>query len=166
MISADRKKLELAEIELRESEKSDSEFLKQLYFSRRKDEFSMFGWSEEQIKGLLEMQFNAQNQSYNVNFPNAEHSIIRSKTENIGRMIVDRNSDAIHLVDIVLLQNFRNLGIGSKLIADLIEEAKKENLPLNLQVARENLIAQELYRKLGFKVTSENEMNFSMSWKK
>lgn len=143
----------------------DLEFLSKVYFSTRIEEFAMFGWSEAQLESLIEMQFNSQKQSYSIQFPDAEHSIICLDQKKIGRIIVNRTSHEIRLVDIALLPEFRNSGVGSKIITDLTEEAKRKNLPLTLQVARNNSAAFRLYQKLGFQVTDENEMYISMEWK-
>ena len=114
----------------------------------------------------MKMQLNAQNQSYKVNFPQAKYSIINLKTDKIGRIIVNRSEREIQLVDIALLPDYRNLGIGSKIISDLIVESQNTGLPIILQVARDNRLALKLYKKLNFKIISENEMKFSMCWEK
>ncbi len=152
-------------IEFYNASDDDLEFLAKVYYATRIEEFSMFGWSEDQLKSLLEMQFNSQKQSYSIQFPAAEHLIICLYQEKIGRIIINRTSEDLRLVDIALLPEFRNLGVGSKIITDLIEEAKRKTLPLTLQVARSNSAAFRLYQKIGFQVTGENEMYISMEWK-
>lgn len=159
-------KTNLDEIEIYSVSVDDAEFLKEVYYSTRIEEFSMFGWSEDQITNILEMQFNSQKQAYSLQFPEAENLIICLNKERIGRIITNRTANELKLIDISLLPKFRNMGVGTKLITNLIKEATVKNLPLTLQVARNNPAAFRLYQKLGFQVTGENEMYISMEYKK
>lgn len=60
--------------------------------------------------------------------------------------------DDCHITDIVVKKDFRMLGIGSKLLEKLIQEAKKENVTsLTLEVNANNIPAIGLYEKYGFK---------------
>lgn len=67
----------------------------------------------------------------------------------IGRMIVAREDQELRLVDIALLAEHRNSGIGTRLIQELIAEAAKVGKPLRLQVLKSNPAAR-LYSRLGF----------------
>lgn len=158
--SSDRK------IEIAGDSESDEIFLAEVFFSARFEEFASLGWSDEQLREFLLMQFNFQTQSYRVQFPDAENLIIYLDNEKIGRLIVNRSPTDLRLVDISLLPEFRNSGIGTKIIKDLLIEAEGKNLPLNLQVARNNSSAFRLYLKLGFRIICEDEMHLSMEWRK
>jgi ribosomal protein S18 acetylase RimI-like enzyme len=158
------RKTNLEEIEIYNASDDDIEFLSEVYYSTRFEEFSSFGWSEAQIRNLLEMQFNVQKQAYSFQFPEAESLIICKNKEKIGRIIINRTTTELRLVDISLLPQFRNFGIGTKLITDLSKEATDKKLPLSLRVAQNNQAAFRLYQKLGFQVTDENEMYISMKW--
>ena len=60
--------------------------------------------------------------------------------------------DDCHITDIVVKKDCRMLGIGSKLLEKLIQEAKTQNVDsLTLEVNSNNIPAQRLYKKYGFK---------------
>lgn len=59
--------------------------------------------------------------------------------------------DDAHITNIVVHKDYRHIGIGSKLLEELIFLAKKQNkTSLTLEVNTQNTIAQELYLKYGF----------------
>lgn len=144
---------------------SDAELIEKIYYFTRNDEFAALGWSDEQLKMFLKMQCDYQRQSYQMQFPEAEYSMILFEDKKIGRLIVDRTENEIRLVDIALLPEFRNRGIGSEIIEDLGVEAKTNDKPLGLQVERNNSGAFRLYRKLGFEVVGENDIYISLEKK-
>jgi ribosomal protein S18 acetylase RimI-like enzyme len=145
---------------------ADEDFLGKLYFSARSDEFSPLGWDAEQLGRFLTMQYKIQKEAYRLQFPDAENLIIWLKKEKIGRLIVNRSAADLRLIDISLLPEFRGSGFGTKIISDLQSEAGEKNLPLTLNVARNNSSAFRLYQKLGFQTTGEDEMYVSMQWRK
>lgn len=144
---------------------SDDELIEQIYFHTRNEEFAATGWSDEQLRPFLKMQCDFQRQSYNMQFPNAEFSMILFEDRKVGRLIVDRSEDEIRLVDIAILPEFRSLGIGSQIIGDLFIEAEKSNKPLGLQVEKNNQKAFHLYRKLGFEIVGGDDIYISMEKK-
>lgn len=156
------KDLKTAKIILAPATEADLKFVENVYISTRIDEFAMIGWDEEQLRQFLAMQNNIQKQAYSHQFPDAENLIICLEKEKIGRLIVNRNTNELRLVDISLLPQFQNLGVGTKIIKDLLNEAKEKKLPLTLTVARNNPAAFRLYQKLGFQITGEDEMYISM----
>lgn len=140
----------------------DADFIAKVYFSTRKDEFAMPGWSDAQLEIFLKMQFDAQRQSYAMQFPEAENSVIKLGEIAVGRLIVDRIESEIRLVDIALLPEFRKLGIGGKIIKNLISEAENKQLPLTLTVEKTNEGAFRLYQKLGFEIVGDNAIYIAM----
>lgn len=55
------------------------------------------------------------------------------------------------VTNIALLQNFRGKGLGRMLVQSLIDKAKNDGAEtIFLEVRRSNILAQELYKKLGF----------------
>ena len=135
---------------LREATPEDQPFLLEVYASTRLDELEGFGWSEDQKRAFIQMQFLARERSY----PRAGNRIILLNGRPVGRMMVDRNETGILLRDIALLTEFRNAGIGSRLIQDLMKEATAAAKPILLHVVSTSP-AVRLYERLGFVRTSD-----------
>jgi ribosomal protein S18 acetylase RimI-like enzyme len=146
---------------LRKISVDDELFLRELFFDVRSPEFTQFGFPSEQLKPLLAMQYNAQTQTYNAQYPNAEHSIIELTGEKIGRLLVNKEEEKTLLVDIAILHNFRGQGFGSF----LLEELKSESEIIGLSVYKTNFGAIKLYEKHGFAVTNDDGMYLEMEWK-
>ena len=143
-------------IDLRPFQLADKSFLYKLYSDTRADELAAWNWSEEQQDAFLKQQFVAQQRSYDA-LPNADHQIILKDGRPIGRIIVIRNDEEIRLVDVALLAEWRNQGIGTSLIQALLSEAKSDGKPMKLQVLNTNR-AIRLYQRMGFEIVGENGM--------
>jgi|SRR2546428_2834346 len=152
----------LNSVKLRPATADDEPFLRELYASTRAHELSILDCDERQKLAFIEMQFNAQNQQYQMSYPEAENSLIVSDERSIGRMIVNE-SDELTLVDIALLPEYRGRGIGSRLISALLAQASATGKPVLLHVLRYNR-ASQLYTRLGFSMIGEDGMYFHMKW--
>ncbi len=136
-------------VTLRFSTPDDQEFLFAVYASTRDEELSLWGWDENQKRAFLEMQFRAQGQQYGLCYPQADNNVIIFADHPVGRLLVDKMGPEITLVDIALLPEYRNRGIGTLLIESLLQEAKALRKNVALQVLRGSAAAR-LYERLGF----------------
>ena len=141
----------------------DEAFLFQVYSSTRAEEMALVPWNDEQKHAFLQMQFNAQTQSYRQEFPDAEYHVILHDGVAAGRLIVDRADERILLIDVALMPEHRNLGIGSALIGDLKTEAQETGRPLRLDVENFNP-AFRLYERLGFEKIDEAGFYLRLEW--
>lgn len=146
---------------LRAIDKNDEAFLADLFYDVRSVELIQAGLSETQLIQLLTIQYVAQSQSYNAQYPNAKHSIIELEGEKIGRLLINFNNKNIHLVDISILHNFRGKGAGSYILEFLKSEAES----VTLLVFKTNFRAILLYEKHEFKIVNEDGMYINMEWK-
>ena len=151
-------------ISLRLATPVDEDFLYQVYASTREDEMAIVPWTLEQKEAFVRMQFNAQRQSYRMQFPEATYEIILRDQVPIGRLILSRTDDRILLIDIALLPEYRHNGIGSTFIQDLQSESAKAGMPLRLYVETFNP-ALRLYERLGFLKMAENGIYYEMEWR-
>lgn len=143
----------------RPSTPSDDDFLLSVYASTRAQELALTNWGEAQKSSFLQMQYRAQQRQYQHAYPHADHQIIEYKGIPAGRLIVDRSGSETFLVDIAILTNFRNLGLGTFILRDLQSEGKK----IILHVMRSNPAA-DLYQRLGFVFTGEEAFYSQMEW--
>lgn len=141
----------------------DQAFLFQVYASTRKDELSLWGWDEAMQNNFLKMQWTAQQQSYAQQFANSDHRIILLEDIPVGSVIISRSDQQIRLVDIALLPEHRNKGIGALCIQKLQDEAAFAGIPLHLSVIKTNP-AQHLYKRLGFLTVGEEGIHLRMEW--
>ncbi|MBE9180905.1 GNAT family N-acetyltransferase [Oculatella sp. LEGE 06141] len=141
----------------------DEPFLFELYASTRAEELDAWGWDDTQRHLFLQMQFKAQRWSYQTRFPNVDQQFVRLGDRAIGALMVDRTPTEMCLVSIALLPDYRNHGIGTRLIQELFAEAAQTQRLLKLQVACHNR-AFHWYERLGFVTTGETGGYFQMEW--
>jgi ribosomal protein S18 acetylase RimI-like enzyme len=80
-----------------------------------------------------------------------------------GVVKVTRNEDSWRLLEIQLLPQFHGLGLGRRILQDLIADADRAQVAaVHLSVLRNNP-AEALYRRLGFRVVSETATAFEMT---
>ena len=144
------------------SRPEDEDFLRELYFASRGDLDAM-PVSEELKRNLLLMQYQSQTAAYAQQYPAASHEIVEINGRPIGRLLTDRQPDSICVVDISLIPETRNQGIGSALLRQVMAECSEENLSCTLQVVITNP-ARALYERLGFRVEDDDGVRLSMRW--
>ena len=146
---------------LRPSTADDEPFLCRLYASTREDEMAVVPWSASEKDVFLTSQFNAQHTFYHQQFNKAEFLIIEQENNPIGRLYLDRREDEIRLIDIALLPEHRNRGIGKTFLEELLKEGQQKGLPVRIHVEHNNP-ALRLYERLGFQKVTENGVYFLM----
>lgn len=141
-------------VALRALHSEDMAFIERLYAGTRAEEMSHSGWPAEQIAAFLRQQFHAQHSYYQAHFADGEFSIIENAGQAIGRLYLFWGHTTLNLIDIALLPEWQNQGIGSELLTPLISRADEQGLAIELSVETYNP-AQRLYARLGFQVINE-----------
>ena len=152
-------------ITLRASSEEDEAFLREVYASSREQELAMVPWNDEQRAAFLRMQFDAQHSYYHAQFPEANYQIILQEGEPIGRIYVLRLPEEIRIIDITLLSQHRNAGIGTPLIRELMEEAERTGKAVNIWVEEYNP-SRSLFSRLGFSKVHEEGFNWLLEYRR
>jgi ribosomal protein S18 acetylase RimI-like enzyme len=155
---------ERARVALRPATPEDRDLLYRVYASTRSDEFAALDWDEGTVAALLRSQFEIQDRAYREKYPAASFSIVVVDDVSAGRMYVADRPEAIRLIDIELLSDYRGRGIGTRLIRELQDRARSGGRTLRLSVARTNR-AHALYRRLGFREVAGNDAYVELEWR-
>jgi ribosomal protein S18 acetylase RimI-like enzyme len=151
-------------VTLRPCRPDDEAFLYRVYASTREDELAPLDWDQAQKEAFLRMQFTAQHRFYHEQFPDAAYDLVLRDGQPIGRLYVDRRPDEIRILDIALLTEERQAGIGSALLRELLAEAAQARLPVRIHVELYNP-ALRLYRRLGFVDAGTTGVHLLMEWR-
>lgn len=92
-------------------------------------------------------------------FENAK--LIYLNDNKIGLLKVVENEKNIEIIQIQIDPKYQGKGIGGKVIKDIIENNSKFKKKISLSVLKGNK-AIDLYKKVGFKIISENEHSYVM----
>jgi ribosomal protein S18 acetylase RimI-like enzyme len=111
---------------------------------------AVYGWDDE-----------VQRRWFNEKFDPVKIRIIQRDGHDAGLLQVEETSGHVFLAQVEILPTFQNQGVGSAVIRAVIEDAKRKNKPVLLQVLRPNP-ARRLYQRLGFSVWAENATHFKM----
>ena len=133
----------------RRSHPSDEAFLRRLFASTREAELHAIGERGMDPVAFLDLQFRAQDAAYRAQFPRASRDVIEAGGRPVGRLYVNVVNKETRVIDISLLPDWRNRGIGRRVLSELIRHSHREGSPVTLHVAAGNP-ARHLYEGLGF----------------
>jgi len=139
-------------------------FLYQIYASTREAEMAVVDWTATEKETFLQMQFNAQHTHYQQHFGDANFDLILLDGEPVGRLYLHRRKDEIRIIDIALLPEHQDQGVGSALLRDILDQATQADLPVRIHVERNNP-ALGLYHRLGFREIGDEGMYRLVEWK-
>jgi ribosomal protein S18 acetylase RimI-like enzyme len=147
-------------ITLRRVAADDETFLLKLFGSTR-EEFKILASAE--LEALVRMQFTLRQQQYRNGYPNAEDQLIIRDGQPVGRIFINEGEEELTLVDIALLPEYRNRGIGNFLLDQLLTRATSAKKTVRLQVFNSNP-ARRLYERLGFAEIGRDSMYIEMRY--
>jgi len=151
------------EITLRPVVSEDDDFLLSVYAGTRAQEMAMVPWTSEQKDSFVRMQFTAQKQHYAAQFPGANHDLICVQGSPVGRLYLDRGTDALHILDITVLPDFRNRGTGGEILRRIMEEGRESGRAVSINVENFNP-SLRLFERLGFQCAEEVGFQLLMKW--
>jgi ribosomal protein S18 acetylase RimI-like enzyme len=102
---------------------------------------------------------------YDTRFPDGEYCVIVIDQQPAGRIWVGADNEQIRLLDIALLPQFQNRGVGTVLLKRLMARAEQEGKALRHMVFVLNNDADRFYERLGFKQIEEFGAYKHMEWR-
>lgn len=102
---------------------------------------------------VVELQLQAKIQSYFVQHPKLTMLKIKIHATDIGCMLLALENDALHIIDLIIKEEFRGKGFGKAAVEQAIAIAKAKDISvIKLSPAIENN-AKALYKAFGMSVT-------------
>ena len=116
-----------AGLAVRPAEPADDIFFQQL-FAANHPYFGQSGLPENLVQQLLQQQYQLQQQSYQQQKPMTY--VLLHHAQPVGRLILARHKDALHMTDLALLPSHCGLGLGSELMRALQQYVREQQLVL------------------------------------
>jgi ribosomal protein S18 acetylase RimI-like enzyme len=142
---------------------ADRPLLFQVYASTRADELKLVPWTEEQKLAFVRQQFEAQDTYYRENYRDTTWEVVLADGAPAGRIYVARWPQEIRVIDIALLPEFRGGGLGTRLLTEVLDEARTAGKPVRIHVEVMNP-ARGLYERLGFRQVADQGVYLMMEW--
>lgn len=143
---------------MREASSADEDFLFDLYCSTR-DDITDAGLEPAQESALLRMQYSARDRAYRVEYPAGEQLVILYDARPVGAYIVEQKENEIRAIDLAILPEYRNRGIGGAVLTQSMEQARAGVRSFVFHVLRSNR-ALRLYERLGCMRVSESDTHY------
>ena len=104
-----------------------------------------------------------QAEAFNKSFDPTSLRVIVVGEELVGFFETNEDAEAVVLSKIELDPAFQGRGIGTRVVAAVLAEARAEGKPVRLQVFKINQRARSLYHRLGFRETGETATHVQMA---
>lgn len=154
------------DVSLRAKTPDDEGFLLSVYASTREEELAQVSWPEGAKEAFLRQQFDAQRREYDARFPDAEYDVILFEGRPAGRLWIGRDDDEIRILDIAILPEFQNRGVGRALLRRLMDEGRRTGKRVRHTVFILNEAAKRFYERLGFRTIEViNGAYIHMEWR-
>ena len=117
-------------------------------------------------RNVIERQYGvwdvaAQDQFFDAAWCATNHEIVLCDEACCGYCCVDNRSDDILIRELVIDPEYQCLGIGTRILQDVLNESNARGVPVRLQTQILNRAAG-LYRRLGFRETKRTETHILM----
>jgi len=152
------------EVSLRPEQAGDEPFVYRLFAQTRAAQVAQLPLGPAQREAFLRQQFQLQAAHYRSCFPAASFCVVELNGSPIGRLYVDRSGQDIRVIDVTLMPEYRNHGIGRGLLQRVLSEATTTGQPVRLHVERWNP-ALRLYQRLGFREIQDKTVYLEMEWR-
>jgi ribosomal protein S18 acetylase RimI-like enzyme len=104
---------------------------------------------------LIDMRFRAERRQHALNHPRAAHEILVVNGTDVGRVLVDRTAETIHVVDISVGLGHRREGIAAEVLDEIVSDADRDTRPVQVTVWAGNTAATELLAAAGFESVAD-----------
>ncbi len=152
-------------VRLRAEQADDHAFLSALFRSHMGLELAGLPVDAATREALLGMQFNAQTLTYRGNFPHARFDIVEAEDRPIGRLVVDSGGDTGCIVDFALMPDWQRRGLGSAILAAMLERFVPLGRPVRCKVLMHNQASVRMCHRVGFQQISQNPPFLQLEWR-
>jgi ribosomal protein S18 acetylase RimI-like enzyme len=152
-------------IVLRPEQEQDTAFLANLFRDTAGGVLSLTPIDDATKEKLLRMQLASQTATYRAQFPAARFDIIEQDGEPIGRIVIDPGTDAGRIVDIALLPQRRARGLGTAILAAVLDRFDRRGQRVRCQVLANNQASLRMFHRVGFRQVGELPPFVHLEWR-
>lgn len=152
-------------LRIRLAEPADEETLFAVFASSREREMEPMMLPPEMKEHMLRLQYDGQLGSYGHTFPDSRIWVLEMEGMTAGRLVLEYRRDEIWVVDIAILPDHRNAGLGGAILRRLMDQATASGRILRGSVSPYNP-ARALYRRMGVRELGQgHEPMIPLEWR-
>lgn len=151
-------------VTLRPEGDADTDFLFTLFRSHMLTELAAMPVDDATRDMLVRSQFQAQTMSYRTWFPMARFDIVERDGVPVGRIVVDPGTESACIVDFALLPDSRARGLGTAIIAAMLQHLAPLRRPVRCKVLMHNEPSIRMCRRVGFRHIGGEPPFLQLEW--
>lgn len=155
---------QVAGFTLRPETPADLPFARELFATTRPLERQMWQNGEDAWLTFMAQQLDAQEKHYRAHFPDVTIDILERDGRDVGRLCLCLLPGEVRVMDIALIPEIRDQGLGSALLRAIMDEAARRGLAVRLHVESFNR-AYGLYQRLGFRQLEDKGVYQFLEWR-
>lgn len=141
----------------------DHEFLFRIYVSRCANSHNSAMRTNLADDSALRQRFHTDLAFLREHYDEASFDLILLDEQPIGHLYVERWDDEVRIIDVALAGEYRNRGIGSRLLRELLDEGWRYDKRVTLPLAKEHP-ALQFCRRLGFEPVKDEGDRWLLVW--
>ncbi|MGA8993273.1 MAG: GNAT family N-acetyltransferase [Nocardioidaceae bacterium] len=148
---------------LRPVEPSDDAFLYDVFCTTWAGEVAVLP-NQNLARHVLRIQHIAQERRFTSRHPGRERFVVVEDGRPVGRLYLDRTGPGNRVLDLTLLPAFQSRGLGTRVLLDLVQQARVAGVGLQLSVKRRNRRAVEWLHRLDFRLVDLDDLDDHFVW--
>jgi len=152
-------------IVLRPEREDDATFLANLFRATAGRELSLIAIDAAMKESLIRLQFASQTATYRAQYPAARFDIIEQGGVPIGRIVIDPGIEAGRIVDIALTPERRTRGLGTAILAAVLERFARRQQRVLCQVLAGNEPSLRMCHRVGFRSIGDVPPFVQLEWR-
>src|ERR1700716_1272565 len=113
-----------ATVSVRPAGDDDRPFLFAVFAASRREVLAPLGWDERAKQSFLRTQFEAEQRDWR-RYHGVQDLVVLRGGEAVGRMAVAEDAQEVRVLDLTLLPAHRGQGLGSQLLASVLDQARR-----------------------------------------
>jgi ribosomal protein S18 acetylase RimI-like enzyme len=143
---------------LRAATDADEPFMYDVFCTSWEDEAAAMP-DPRLVRHFLRIQYTAHEDRLNSRFPGHDRYVVVHEGKDAGRFYLHRSPTVLHAIELTLLPEFRSRGIGNRIAMDVAAEAAELGKTVSLRVSKRNARAADLYRRLGLRLVTVDDLD-------
>ena len=151
---------------LRPRRPDDADFLYALFRSHMLTSVAAMPVDDAVKESLLAMQFRSQTMTYRTHYAGARFDILERDGVPFGQLVLHEAAGVATVVDFALMPSERGRGLGTAVMARLLEWVGERCAAARLSILWNNEASLRMTRRVGFVQVGETPPHVEMEWRR